>query len=210
MKLEDMLGEAQNGRRTITGRVFDSVRFSSMTLRSDVYGPSGLVRCDFVNCVGRERVHWMIGDVLLEQVRITDSKIGQSLVIEGSCTVMGLEVSGRDRGSRFRVSAHREPGPSVSEWSLDVSRYLGQIEILGLEPEQVERGEHQFVLNRGTGDSAVWREPIVRSSSFWMVIRAKHRAGRGTATMFRYPEAADRDEQFWEARRRLVEEGVLL
>jgi hypothetical protein len=149
--------------------------------------------------------------VILQSVRFTEFSCGDAMHIAAGVKMIDVTIEGTRSPSMIWIRSGDEPVNHDSDYSLDVSRFEGELWIDGVPIDQVTRNvQTQIVIDLDRFDAADWDRLDIHGLSYWRIAGKKVRASGAHKGIASLPPTNGRNyDASMRELKRLQAEGVL-
>jgi hypothetical protein len=147
----------------------------------------------------------------LRSVRFTDFSCGDAMHIDARVEMIDVPIEGSRSPRMLWIRSGDEPADLIREFSLDVSRYEGELWIDGVPIGQVTRNpQTQIAVDLNRFDGADWDALAIRGLSYWRMMAKKVQASGSRQGIVGLPSPSGRNyDTSMSELERLRSEGVL-
>jgi hypothetical protein len=199
------------GDKLLVGRTFKNMQFSDLEIIPLVGRKIRIENCSFLNCSTSPGTCVIGSDVSLHRVVISNLDCGDAIRIDTNTELMEVVISG-EKPSRLIM----RPGigncvmsePKHVEFQLDISSFLGEVEIVGMRGNMVRKDSSRHVIVKAVWKNEVdWKGLGIGPFSFWPILVKKLSLANAEEGVFSLPDRSDKDYTDTIRERELIEKS---
>jgi hypothetical protein len=147
MKLE--FDTDTSGNQILSGHTFEDIRFHDLDIKPAVGKKARIEHCTFMNCSTSPGTCVIAGDVILNDVVISNLDCGDAIRISSETVLNEVVIAGESPRAVI-IRPKNETGFSMlpltgDGFQLDISEFHGEVEIVGLRTKAIRKDSSRHV-----------------------------------------------------------------